>query len=70
MSKKIAYAGAGREIDHVGRDGAYRLARRIEQHWREHGYLVEARVEREEPGLFIVRSNLRNGLPAHGGFPT
>lgn len=48
------------------RDGAIRLAAIIQAYWAEQGFEVDAKVEKadtEVNGVYIVRSNMLNGLP-------
>jgi hypothetical protein len=53
--------------DYLHEVGAYRLAHRIEQYWREEGYpgiaVWAVPSHNAEKSYFIVRSNMRCGLP-------
>lgn len=54
--------------DFCTKDGAFRLAKRIQQKWHDLGH-ANVRVwvcdaaEESRHGLYVVRSNLVNGLP-------
>jgi len=53
--------------DYLHETGAYRLAHRIEQYWRDEGYpgisVWAAPSANAEKSYFVVRSNMRCGLP-------
>lgn len=63
------------QMDYLTRDGAFILADRIRHYWRDkkikRPVLVEvvaldnpiARRSKDDPFLYVVRSNLVNGLP-------
>ena len=53
--------------DYLHETGAYRLAHRIEQYWREEGYpgisVWAAPSHNADKSYFIVRSTMKCGLP-------
>lgn len=57
------------QVDWTRRDAAYQLASRIEDYWREYGYIVRMEVARHQPGgdkqnvIYFVCSDMVDGLP-------
>ncbi|MBP0463599.1 hypothetical protein J5Y09_06735 [Roseomonas sp. PWR1] len=50
----------------TSREGSARIAAQIEAFWLERGYVVKADAMATEGGVWIVRTNLVNGLPPPG----
>lgn len=51
-------------LDGCSRDGAEKLADAVRIHWEQRGKMVKVTVGQSVEGMFIVRSNMKNGSPA------